>query len=408
MPGQPDYDCLIIGGGLVGATLAFALGDTDLRIGVIEAVPFKTVNQSAYDDRGLSLAPSSQRILSGLGLWDAVQPDACPIRQIHVSERGGFGFVHISADKLGVDALGHIVLGRTLGRVIVEGAMQKGNVDWHCPAHFVSSEADTSMTRVRVEQDGEEREMTTRLLIIADGAQSSARDHLGIETQQKDYAQTAIVATVTPSRPHGGTAYERFTPDGPLALLPLDAERCVVVWTASTDEAQQILTLDDQAFMAGLEQRFGRRLGGFVRVGCRNSYPLRLIQAKTLCGHRYLVIGNAAHAIHPNAAQGLNLGLRDVAAVSEYIQHAIQEGQDIGGLDGLEKLSAAMAEDHRRIIRFSDGLTQIFYNDFLPLALLRNSAMWLFDCLPFAKRRLARLAMGLSGSPPALVRGIRP
>ncbi len=408
MPEQPDVDCLIIGGGLVGATLACALGDTGLRVAVVEAVPFKAESQPAYDDRGLSLAPSSRQILTGLGLWEQVKGDASPIRQIHVSERGGFGFVRISAESQRVDALGHIVLGRTLGKVVVEGALQKPNVEWLCPARFVSVEMSEERATVCIETEGQQRQLTSRLLIVADGAQSTAREHLGIEVEQKDYAQTAVVATVTPARPHAGTAYERFTPEGPLALLPLDAERCVVVWVANTDQAQQVLALDDKEFLAGLEQRFGRRLGGFVRVGRRNSYPLKLIHAKQLSGHRYLVIGNAAHAIHPNAAQGLNLGLRDVAAVAEYCQRVVAQDKDIGDQEALQELSAGMAEDHRRIIRFSDGLTQVFYNDFLPLRLLRNTGMCLLDCLPFAKRRLARLAMGQSGSPPALVRGLRP
>jgi len=403
---QPDFDCLIVGGGLVGAGLATALRDQPIRIGVIEAVPTSANVQPSYDDRGLGVAPASQRILQGIGLWDDLKAEATPIKNIHVTDRGHFGATRISAEKLGVEQLGHIVIGRALGHVLQDSVTVADNTEFICPASIISIENKPDHIHVELKEADHIRTVTTQLLIAADGGFSQVREMLGVGTETKEYDQTAIVTNVSPEMPHNNTAFERFTSTGPLALLPSSDQRCVVVWTTKTDQAEAIMHLEEKDFLQQLEKRFGHRLGKFVKMGQRRSYPMRLIKAKQLTGPRFAILGNAAHTIHPNAAQGLNLGLRDVAQMAELIVDAIRNNKDIASPELLKKYAKSRTRDHQQVFRFSDGLTKIFYNDNPLLITFRNLAMLGIDLFPPAKRALCRRAMGLSGDPPRLVRGL--
>jgi 2-octaprenyl-6-methoxyphenol hydroxylase len=402
----PEYECLIVGGGLVGASLACALSAEPLRIGLVEAVPFQAEAQPSYDDRGLVLAPASQRILAGLGLWQALAAEATPIKRIHISDRGHFGFTHMEAAHLGVPALGHVVVARLLGKALLSHLSSADQVDLLCPAHLERVELEPAQVRVALSQNGQHRHLTTRLLVAADGGESELRRWLGIKTDIKDYRQTAVVANVTPERVHDYTAYERFTSSGPLALLPLAGQHCVVVWGTSTEAARTLMTLADEAFLEGLTERFGRRLGRFVKAGRRRSYPLLFIRARQQTGHRFAILGNAAHTLHPNAAQGLNLGLRDVAMLAELLIQTHRCGGDIGSAGVLARYVSLRRADQCQVIRFSDTLARLFYNDFPPFVVGRDLAMLAIDLFPPLKRQLMRRAMGISGRQPRLVRGL--
>jgi 2-octaprenyl-6-methoxyphenol hydroxylase len=243
-------------------------------------------------------------------------------------------------------------------------------------------------------------------VVGADGARSKVRELAGIGTTDFDYGQSAVVARVLPKRPHGNTAYERFTDTGPLALVPVDPRTCGAIWAVPRDEALALLALPAAEFAARLAARTGQRLGGIREVGPRRAYPLVFSRAKAIVADRVMLAGNAAHTIHPNAAQGLNLGARDAAWIAEIVAEIVALGGDPGGPAALARYQAARERDHDRVIAFSDGLTRLFYNDFPPAILARDLAMLATDLFPPLKRTLMRRAMGLHGRQPRLVRGI--
>lgn len=400
------YDILIGGGGLVGASLACALSGHGLRIGLIEAVPYGEPGQPSYDDRAIALAAGTQRIFTGMGLWPALESRVTPIHRIHVSDRGRFGFARLDRAEEGVPALGYVALGRDLGAVLSERLAACADVELIAPARVSGVESGVDAAQVRVADDTGERVLATRLLVAADGAQSTLRDLLEIPTTTWEYGQTALIANITPERPHANVAYERFTDTGPLALLPMSDDRCALVWTLRDDQVETILALDDTAFLARLQERFGQRLGRLLRVGRRSAYPLRLVRARESVRPRLALIGNAAHTLHPIAGQGFNLGLRDVAALAEVLLDARRDGRDIGAAAVLARYSDWRQGDHRRVIAFTDGLTRVFASPLPPLAMARDLGMLALDLCPPAKRLFARLTMGRAGRLPRLARGL--
>lgn len=401
-----DYDVLIIGGGLVGASLACAMRWANYRVGVVEAVPFSLPEQPSYDHRGLVLSLASKRIMAGLELWNELKSKANPVRRIHVSDQGSFGFTRLEAGDFEVDAFGYVITGIELGRVLVQQLEQVKNVEYLTPALLKDVTPHEDHILVDLEVNGQARTVRTRLLVAADGGRSKTRALLRIAVKEHDYRQTALVCVVTPSGPHNDTAYERFTKSGPMALLPMQGRRCVAIYTVPSDRAAQIQALDDDAYLQLLQQRLGHRLPRFAQAGKRHAYPLQLTQALQLVMHRSVVIGNAAHTIHPNGAQGLNLGLRDVAMLAEVLVDAGKNGIDPGDRRLLNAYAGSRAGDQRQVIRFTHGLTRLFYNDFVPIIIARNLAMLAVDTLPALKRALVHRAMGISGRQPRLVCGL--
>jgi len=401
-----DYDIVIAGGGMIGASLACALSGTSLRVCVIEAVPFSSDDQPSYDDRGISLAPSTQRILEGLSIWKSIVHDTQPIRTIHVSDQHHFGFVRMTAKSMRVSALGYVVIARTLGKILLERMADCGNITLLSPARVEEVGFNDEAADVRISQGDENKRLKCKLLIAADGAHSQVRRMTGIRTETTDYGQTAIVANITPQLSHNDTAFERFTKTGPLALLPLRRQQCVLVFTVTSDETDKFINIDDKAFLANVESRFGRRLGRLQRIGTRTSYPITLIKAAEQVRHRLILLGNAAHTIHPNTAQGFNLGLRDVAGLAEILTQCNREYRDPGKLGSLNDYIALREQDQQRVLYFTDSLTRTFYNDHPVASLLRNSGMMLTDLVPAMKHRLALKSMGLWGKQPRLVRGV--
>ncbi len=398
-----DYDILIIGGGMVGASLAAALSNQPLRIGIIESTPLTAKTQPSYDDRVIALSYGSHRILKSIGVWNELQHDACPIDHIHVSDRGHCGFTHLSAKDESVDALGYVVPGRSIGQTLHAHIDKQSNIDFICPAHWTALESDSNQVTLTVTKP---KTLTTRLLVAADGGQSAIRKKLGIQTKTSNYQQSAIITNVTPELPHQNRAFERFTETGPLAILPMTENRCSVVWTARTDQQQEILDLDDETFLKRLQERFGYRLGRLTKAGSRFAYPLKLIQALEQVRPRVAIIGNAAHSLHPLAGQGFNLGLRDVAALAETIADATQKGDDPGDINTLKQYAEARKQDHRNVLTATDTLVRLFTQPSIPVAIARNKVLTLLDLLPPAKHLLARHAMGIAGRQSRLTRGL--
>ncbi len=403
---KTDYDILIIGGGLVGASLARALRDSGLRLGVIEAVPLAASSQPGYDDRTLALAYGSKRIFETMHVWEGIVPEATPIERIHISDRGHFGAARLTAAEAGLPALGYVVPSRALGAALFKALEGSRQIDWLCPAEMRDIRVTPEHAVVTVHHEGKDKTLTARLVIAADGAHSAVRRAMGIEAQRTEYRQTAIVTTVTASQPHGNTAYERFTDTGPLALLPQRQNDCAVVWSAREEEVKTILGWSDVEFLRRLQERFGDRLGNFTRLGRRSSYPLALTRVPEQVRPRLALIGNAAHTVHPVAGQGFNLGLRDVAAIADILADAQRAGADIGDPAVLRRYADWRRRDNRVIALFTNGLIRIFSNNIFPLTLLRNTGLLAVDLMPGVKRGFVRVTSGLAGKLPRLARGL--
>ena len=407
MAHTPDYDILVVGGGMVGAALACALGGTGLRIAVVEAVPLTASTQPSYDERTIALAFGSRRIFEGIGVWGEVaRLGAMPIEKIHISDRGRFGFTHLSCAELGQEALGYVVEARVLGLALLTRLQQLPNVTWLCPATLENVDFQPENAVARIRHDGTTRDLRARLVVAADGADSAVRNVVGIDFERTEYGQSAVVTTVTINQPHNNTAYERFTDTGPLALLPMSDNRMAVVWSTRTDNVEALLGLTDEEYLARLQERFGDRLGPLTRLGKRRAYPLMLTRVKEHVRPRLVLIGNAAHTVHPVAGQGFNLGLRDVAALAEVLVAAKQEGRDLGDLEMLRRYADWRARDNRVISTFTNSLVRVFSNDFPPLAFARNLGLLAVDLVPPLKRRLLRVTSGLAGKLPRLARGL--
>ncbi len=405
---RKHYDIVVAGGGMVGASLACALAPLPLRVAVVEAVPVESEAQPSFDVRTTALSRSSQRILSGLGVWPEVEQFATPIRRIHVSEQGRFGTALIDASEQGVEALGYVLENRRLGAALWANLKAAGNVDLLCPARCEQAVvADTSIDLTVVEA-GEAHELTTSLLIVADGARSRLRAALGIADSSRSYRQVAIIGTVEVSRPgRGDSAWERFTPDGPLALLPAGKNRYVFVLTRAEALADAVCALNDDCFRDLLQAGFGFRLGRFGRVGSRYAYPLALVRSAAITGPRAAIVGNAAHSLHPVAGQGYNLGLRDVAVLAEVIADELAAGgRDVGQAELLDRYRSWRQADQRNVVAFTDGLVRLFNLPAGVLGSVRGLGLGLFDVAPGAKTALARQTMGLGGRQTRLARGL--
>ncbi|MCG3143050.1 MAG: 2-octaprenyl-6-methoxyphenol hydroxylase [Gammaproteobacteria bacterium] len=399
------YDVVIVGGGLVGATLACALGGTPLSVALLEAVPFDDDTPPSFDDRGLALSPATQRVLSGIGVWPSLASDATPVRAIHVSERGRFGAVRLYAEEFGLEALAHVSLARDLGARLTQRLRRQANCELHCPVRVIGLRHHRAAIEVTAQRGEERYSMEARVLVVADGAQSPSRELLNIRVRRRDYGQTAIIANLRTGRPHDDVAYERFSPDGPAAVLPHRAGRCGLVYVLPGAAAPAAASLPDDAFLAQVQDRFGRRLGELSGLGRRSMYPLRLVVADRVAGDRYIVVGNAAHAVHPNGAQGFNLGVRDAAVAAECIVDAARAGLDIGDASVTDSYAERCRADHRRTIRFTDGLTRLFCNDWWPHAVARQALMLGVELVPPLKRRLVAHGSGLHGARSRLLQG---
>jgi 2-octaprenyl-6-methoxyphenol hydroxylase len=403
---KKHFDVVIVGGGMVGASLARSLAGSGLSIAVLEAWSLESQHQPSYDDRAIALSYGTRRILEGMGVWPALQDEVEPIRHIHVSDRGRFGFTRLDHRDLEVDALGYVATGQLLGQVLSKGLGDQPGICFFCPARLSSFEVGDDRVGIDADLDGERLRITARLLVAADGARSRIREQLGIEMREWGYGQTAVISNLTPDQRQDGTAYERFTDSGPMAMLPLTEGRYGLVWTLADEDVDQVMQLDDAAFLRCVQDRFGYRLGLLRKAGRRSAYPLKLLHAREHIRPRVAVIGNAAHALHPITGQGFNLGIRDVAVLADVIDEAHRRDGDIGSMEVLGRYAEWRKNDQLAVVLLTDGLVRLFTNPLLPLRMARNLGLLVLDCVPPAKRLLTRQFMGLNGRLPRLSRGL--
>jgi len=382
----------IIGGGLVGASLALALQDgaraRGWRIHLIE--PFEPGHeyQPSYDARSTALSYGTRLIYQRLGLWEHIAERAEPILRIHVSERGSFGAARLDCTREGVEALGYVVENAWIGHCLWQ-ALDDQVVIRHCPAEVERLEPGATGYRLSF-TDGQQVECD--LTVLADGGRSGLREQLGIQVSRRPYGQTALIANITPGKPHGGLAFERFTEDGPMALLPLQDDRCALVWTRSQVDAARLAQAHEAVFLGELQEAFGYRLGALQQVGARHLYPLTLIEAEEQVRSGLVVLGNAAHSLHPIAGQGYNLSLRDVEALSVAL---LRSDAALGDLAVLQEYARRQRFDQRVTVGFSDQVTRLFGDSGRLVAAGRNLGLLGLDLMPAAKRWFARQAMGL-------------
>lgn len=401
------YDVAIVGGGMVGASLAVALLPLGLRIALIEAVPHDCAAQPSFDERTTALSNGSRRIFDTIGVWSAVADAATPIRRIHVSDRGHFGFARIDAAELGLPAMGYVVPNRALGAALWARIGREPAPRVYCPATLQSVTPGPQAVALQIAAaDGAESRIEAALVVAADGVHSAVRRAAGVAAETRDYGQSAIITTVLPQRFHDHVAFERFGESGPLALLPLADGRCTLVLTVRRRDAESVVAAPDGEFLAEVQDRFGMRLGRFLKVGRRIAYPLALTQARGTSGTRCVIVGNAAQSLHPVAGMGFNLGLRDVATLAELIAERAEDGRDLGEAPLLAAYDDWRRADRRAIAGFTDALVRLFANPLSVVRGARNLGLLAFDLLPPAKRALSTLSTGAVGRVPKLARGV--
>ena len=403
---KDTYDIVIAGGGMIGTSLALALVPLGLKIAVVEAVARKQRLQPSFDDRSTTLSRSTQRMFDAMGIWNEVVAASTPIRAIHISDKGRFGFSHIDAEEQGVDALGYVVINRVLGEVLQSKLDAVVGVNVFCPARIEAIELGPDRAAATLKSADGKQTLTCKLLVAADGANSAVREMMGISAQRREYGQCAVIGNLLPEKKLDYRAYERFTPQGPLAILPIADDRAAFVWTVSEDDADRVLGLDDDEFLAEIQQEFGFRLGKFSRVGQRAAYPLVLSKAVRMTATRSVLIGNSAHGLHPVSAQGFNLGMRDVAALCDCIADGQSGELDPGASQLLDRYAKWRRSDQKKLVHFTDNLVRLFGSTRPGLRTLRNIGMLGFDLIPGVRSLFAKHTMGLAGELPRLSRGV--
>lgn len=405
-----SYDVVIAGGGMVGMSLALSLSVRTghrCRVLLVERFPLavtqphpEPVYSPSFDARSTALSYGSRLILESIGVWPVLQRHIAAIDSIHVSQRGSFGSTLLDRSLVAWPALGYVVENPWLGASLVAALSHHDNIQL-VTSSTVSDVIFSALRPAVVVEAGEDRQqISTGLLVVADGAGSGLRSRLGITPMAKDYRQASLIANVSFTRPHAGRAYERFTERGPLALLPLpDSEsgepRAALVLSVSPEQAGQLVEMEDGAFLKSLNTWFGNRLGEFVRVGSRQVYPLQRITAQEQIRSGVVVMGNAAHALHPVAGQGFNLALRDCDRLSQVLAVAFDQNQPMGELVVLEQYLREQTADQQKTITFSDRLPDLFASRRWPLSLLRSLGLSALDILPAAKSEFIHHTAGM-------------
>lgn len=398
-----DCDIVIIGGGMVGATLAALLGDSGLEIAVVEhAPPALDWPTGCVDLRVSALTAASERMFTMLGVWPAMTAlGVSPFREMRVWDAAGSGEIGFDCADIGEPRLGHIVENRVIQRVLFERLRETANIRLHCPATIEHLHADDDGIEIGLTGGATLR---ARLIVAADGAGSKTRSLAGIDVRGWSYDQKAVVANVATELPHQTTAWQRFLPDGPLAFLPLRDGRCSIVWSTRPDHADRLLAAEAGAFHDELAESFAHRLGRIIASGPRAAFPLRLQYANRYIATRVALIGDAAHAIHPLAGQGVNLGLLDAAALAEVLRDARTLGRDIGATAVLRRYERWRKGDNLAMMLAMDGFKRLFGAGAPPLRAVRNLGLTLTDRALPVKNLIIRHAMGLSGDLPRIAR----
>jgi 2-octaprenyl-6-methoxyphenol hydroxylase len=398
---KAGHDVVIVGGGLVGASLAIALDRIGLDVGMVEAAPLGAL-PAVFDERNLSFADATVNALDALGVMAKLRAPTGAITRIHVSRRGDFGRASLVAADYGREAFGQVVVARDFGEALEARLGELRRLTRYRPARFVGlGEGDDEARVVRVADAGGERELSARLLVAADGTGSGVRDALGIEADRHDYLQTLFVARLRAARVPDGTAYERLGDHGPTALLPRGDRHFGLVHGVARDEAEAVQALDDAAFLERIQRAFGWRVGRLESVGARSVYPAIRTVARSTTSSRAVLVGNAAQTLHPIGAQGFNLGLRDALTLAELIE---TRGGDPGAPGLLVDHAKRREEDRTRTLAMTDGLARLTANDASLLRPLRSLGLFALDRVPSAQALLVGGAMGYRGQVPALCR----
>jgi 2-octaprenyl-6-methoxyphenol hydroxylase len=399
---EPVHDVLIVGGGLVGSSLACALEGSGLRVVLAEASDGVAAAAPSFDERNLALARASVNALAAIGVWRHLASGASPIERIHISSKGDFGAVRLAAKDRDLDAFGAVVVARELGAALEKRLGELAGLQRHRATRVTALEPHPDHVVATLQRGTNGMSVACRLVVAADGTESSLRTLLGIGVQRHDYAQTLFVATVQPERAHVQTAYERFTDSGPVALLPLSGARMGSICTVPSARAAAVAALDDEGYAEFLQQRFGWRMGRLLRVGKRSAYPLHRVCADVLVAPRAVLVGNAAQTIHPVGAQGFNLGLRDALTLAEELIDGARQRLDPGAATLLQRHAQRRQADRDATIAFSDGLVRLFSQPFAPLRALRSLGLFALDTIPGLDARLVAGAMGFRGDVPRL------
>ena len=397
-------DVIIVGGGLVGLCAALVLRHPERRVSVVEAADLGQVMPTGLNARSIALATSSVQIFRALGIWSTLSRHAAPIRHIHISSRGRWGVTRLRAADYELESLGYVIEHQHLSQCLHEAALAAG-IEILDRSEFTSLRQDSGVS-IGFQREGEVVELQARLALVADGAQSPARTALGIGHQAVDYGQAVVIGNVEVDRPLDDTAYERFTDQGPLAMLPLGKGRYACVWTMDPDRAEIIGDLGGDEFCQALQTEFGFRLGSVENVGDRFTLPLRRVRADALHSGRCFVVGNAANALHPVAGQSFNLALRDVAELYELLLGCELSELDDPRLPTLgEEYSRRRLLEQARVIRYGDGLVSLFSNNLPVLNQARAAGLGLLDLVPALKTQVALSGMGLTFGGNRLLRG---
>jgi len=395
---------IIVGGGMVGLSLSLMLAKANIAVKLLEAVKYPNYDDqnvapyhSSFDARNTALSRRSVQIYQKLGLWDALQQHATPILQVHITEQGSFGKARLIAEQEKVESFGQVIENAWLGRVLLTQVRQQPLIELIDGVQVTALTQDAEQVHIEAQRGDEILKLESKLLIAADGRDSFCRQAIGVGVDVHDYDQVAIVTTVQTSKPHEHVGFERFSALGPLALLPLPGEyRRSVVWPVKKGTENEWLGEEnDQHFLSALQQTYGDRAGKFEKTGNRFSYPLSQVLAHKQAVGRVILMGNAAHTIHPVAGQGFNLCLRDADVLVRYLVNQLSTSDDLGNPDNLLAYEQARLSDQQRVIKFCDTVVRGFSNQNPLLKLIRNTGLIAFDVIPGVKPLVANYAMGL-------------
>ncbi|HEN9522977.1 TPA: FAD-dependent monooxygenase [Acinetobacter baumannii] len=395
---------IIVGGGMVGLSLSLMLAKANIAVKLLEAVKYPNYDDqnvapyhSSFDARNTALSRRSVQIYQKLGLWDALQQHATPILQVHITEQGSFGKARLIAEQEKVESFGQVIENAWLGRVLLTQVRQQPLIELIDGVQVTALTQDAEKVHIEAQRADEVLKLESKLLIAADGRDSFCRQAIGVGVDVYDYDQVAIVTTVQTSKPHEHVGFERFSALGPLALLPLPGEyRRSVVWPVKKGtEGEWLGEENDQHFLDALQKTYGDRAGKFEKTGKRFSYPLSQVLAHKQAVGRVILMGNAAHTIHPVAGQGFNLCLRDADVLLRYLVNQLSASDDIGNPDNLLAYEQARLSDQQRVIKFCDTVVRGFSNQNPLLKLIRNTGLIAFDVIPGVKPLVANYAMGL-------------
>ncbi|WP_373529622.1 FAD-dependent hydroxylase [Nostoc sp.] len=396
-----DYDLVIVGGGIIGLTLASALKDSGLSILLIEA---KAASVAVAKGQAYAVHMLSSLIYQGIGVWDKMLPQVAKYCRVHLSDADYPNVVEFATDDIGTPELGYVAEHQSLLQPLQEFVQDCPNVTYLCPAEVVNTQYQKDIVAINVKVAEQLQTVRSKLLIAADGARSPIRQAAGIKTLGWKYWQSCIVAFVKPEKPHNNTAYERFWSSGPFAILPLPGNRCRIVWTAPHAEAKALCALDDEQFLRELTRRYGDQMGKLELLGDRFVFQVQLMQSDRYVLPRLALIGDAAHNCHPVGGQGLNLGIRDAAALAQVIQAAHEAGKDIGDIQILKGYERWRQLENLTILGFTDLLDRMFSNNFLPVVVVRRLGLWLLQRVPVLKVFMLKLMIGLKGRTPELAK----